>query len=478
MNKMKLNTKRTVFVGFAFLLICMFWGVYDAVIPKMLVNSFGLSQTWSGVIMALDNVLALFLLPLFGTLSDKTKHKRGKRTPFIIIGTIVAAVLVTGVALLDLAQLKEIAAAGIVPVLRADFATQEAFDAAWAARQTSLMQVTSANAFLLVAFIGILLLVLIAMATFRSPAVALMPDVTPKPLRSQANAIINLMGTAGGIIALGLMAVLSKDFQNYILLFVILAVLMLAFLVIFLAKVNEPKLVEIMHKESAEAGYVVETVEEDQKKGLKGGIAGLDPKVKKSFFLILASIFFWFMAYNGATTKFSLYAQNVLAMGYTMPLLVAQAAAVVAFIPIGKIASKVGRRKTILVGIIILTVAFVMGSLLTMETGWLSYVVMALAGVGWATINVNSYPMIVEMGKEGDVGKFTGYYYAASMAAQIVTPILSGAIMDQLGTMRVLFPYCAIMAIIAFCTMIFVKHGDSKPISKKKAIENFDNLDD
>ncbi|MDD3422499.1 MAG: MFS transporter, partial [Bacilli bacterium] len=351
-------------------------------------------------------------------------------------------------------------------------------DAAWATRQSMVAQVTQSNIFLLVAFIGVLLLVLVAMATFRSPAVALMPDVTPKPLRSQANAIINLMGTAGGIIALGLMAVLSKDFKEYVLLFAVLAVLMLVFLALFLWKVNEPKLVETMHQESEEAGYVVETVEEDEKKGIKTGIAGLDPKVKKSFFLILFSVFFWFMAYNAATTKFSLYAQNVLGMGYTLPLLVAQAAAVIAFIPIGKIASKFGRRKTILAGVIILTVAFVIGSFLSVQTKSLSYVVMALAGIGWATINVNSYPMVVEMGKEGDVGKFTGYYYTASMAAQIITPILSGAFMDLAGTMTVLFPYCAILAAVAFVTMFFVKHGDSKPIPKKKALENFDNPDD
>lgn len=466
---MKLNVKRTFFVGFAFLLICLFWNVYDAVVPKMLVNTFGLSQTWSGLIMALDNILALFLLPFFGSLSDKTNTKRGKRTPFIIIGTITAAVLVTGIALIDLAQLNEITAAGITPVLRADFATQEAFDAAWAARQAQIVTHTQTNSFLLIAFLGVLLLVLVAMATFRSPAVALMPDVTPKPLRSEANAIINLMGTAGGIIALGLMAVLSKDFHNYVGLFIAVAVLMLVFLLIFLWKVNEPKLVEIMHEETERAGYVVETVEDDEKRGVKRGIAGMPQDVKRSFFLILASVFFWFMAYNAATTKFSLYAQNVLAMGYTMPLLVAQAAAVVAFIPIGKIASRVGRKKTIIAGIIILTAAFIFGSLLTMETAGLAYVVMALAGIGWATINVNSYPMVVEMGKEGDVGKFTGYYYAASMAAQVITPVLSGWIMDASMTMKVLFPYSAVMAIIALCTMVFVRHGDSKPIATKKA---------
>lgn len=476
---MKLNTKRTFFVGFAFLLISLFWQVYDAVVPKMLVNTFGLNQAWSGVVMALDNVLALFLLPLFGSLSDKVKNKRGRRTPFIIWGTIAAAVLLTSIAIFDTLQLNQLAVSNIEPILRSNFTSDAAFNAAWIARQDAVWQVTMNNIFLLVAFVFVLFFVLLAMATFRSPAVALMPDVTPKPLRSKANAIINLMGTAGGIIALGMMAVLSKDFRSYIPLFIVTAVLMLVFLAIFLWKVNEPKLVGLMKKESEEAGYF-EEIEEDKKadkENTKGGVSSLSPAVKKSFYLILISVFLWFMAYNAATTKFSLYAQNVLGMGYSLPLLVAQAAAVVAFIPIGIIASKIGRRKTILSGIIILTVAFGVGALLTIDTSFLAYFVMAFAGIGWATINVNSYPMVVEMGRGSDVGKFTGYYYTASMAAQIITPIFSGKLMD-VYSMKVLFPYSAIFAALAFITMFFVKHGDSKPIKAKDKLENFNNPDD
>ena len=245
---MKLNTKRTLFVGLAFMIICMFWGVYDVVVPKMLVNTFGLGHTASGVVMALDNVLALFLLPFFGSLSDKCTSKYGKRTPFIVVGTILAACLVTGVAIFDGIQLNMLTANNIPVVVRDNFATQELYDIAWAARQAQVWELTKSNIFYLIALVGMLLLVLVSMATFISPAVALMPDVTPKPLRSKANAIINLMGTFGGIISLGLLAVLAKDFHSYVLVFAVIAVLMIGGLIFFLFKVNEPKLVEIMHE--------------------------------------------------------------------------------------------------------------------------------------------------------------------------------------------------------------------------------------
>lgn len=474
---MKLNTKKTIYVGFAFLIICIFWQVYDNIIAKMLINSFGFNQTWSGVIMALDNVLALFMLPLFGMISDRTNTKYGKRTPFIFWGVIISAVLFTGVALIDMLQQNAVVNAGITSVITnsidgntvyqfngVDYLTKEA---AALARSELVMQVTRNNTFLLVAFIGILLLVLIAMATYRTPAVSLMPDVTVKPLRSKANAIINLMGAVGGIIALGLMSFLAKDYQSYVLLFIVVAVLMIALLMFFMWKVKEPKLVEEMHLESQK--YGLEEASEETNEPVK---EKMSPEVKKSFLLIIASIVFWFMAYNAATTKFSIYSQDVLDMGFTLPLLIAQAAAIVCFIPIGIIASKVGRKKTIIVGILILTVAFILGIIATPSTKVLIYFTMAMAGIGWATINVNSYPMIVEMSKGSNIGKYTGYYYTASMAAQIVTPVLSGFLMDKIG-LRVLFPYSVVFCLLALSTMLFVKHGDSKPIPSK-ALEDLE----
>lgn len=485
---MKLNVRKTIYVGIAFLIISLFWQVYDNIIAKMLINSFGLNQTWSGVVMALDNALALLLLPLFGALSDRTKTKYGKRTPYIFFGVIISALLFIGVAIVDSNQLKKLEEENIPPVVTEvrsvndieyevfifnyEGATQTEFlekEEAQLARSEAVLELTKSNYSNLIWFVVILFFVLIAMSTFRTPAVSLMPDVTPKPLRSKANAIINLLGALGGVTALGLMTFLAKDFQSYVTLFIIVAALMLLLLMLFLFTVKEPKLLQQVKEELDQ--YDIEEIEEVEESSER---EKMSPEVRKSFLLIILSIVFWFMAYNAATTKFSIYAQTVLDMGFTLPLLAANAAAIVCFIPIGIIASKVGRRKTILVGILILLVAFLLGTIATRNTRFLIYFTMSLAGIGWATINVNSYPMIVEMSKGGNIGRYTGYYYSASMAAQIATPILSGLLMDSIG-MRVLFPYSIVFCILAFTTMLFVKHGDSKPIPKLKA-EAFEDL--
>lgn len=480
---MKLNVKKTILVGVAFLIISLFWQVYDNIIAKMLINSFGLNQFWSGAVMALDNVLALILLPLFGALSDRTKTKFGKRTPYIFFGVIIAAILFVGVAAVDSMQLKKLEEESIPPIVSEVRDGEEVYifdyegapvkvfsdkEDAQLARSEVVLEVTKNHSINLILFISILFFVLVAMATFRTPAVSLMPDVTPKPLRSKANAIINLMGALGGVIALGTMSFLAKDFESYVMLFALISSLMVILLAVFLGTVKEPKLLEQVHEELKE--YNIEEIEDESSSGDR-----LSQEVKKSFLLIIVSIIFWFMAYNAATTKFSIYAQTVLDMGFTLPLLAANAAAIICFIPIGIIASKVGRRKTILVGIIILFVAFILGTIATSNTKFLIYFTMSLAGIGWATINVNSYPMIVEMSKGANIGKYTGYYYSASMAAQIATPLLSGLLMDELG-MRVLFPYSVVFCVLAFTTMFFVKHGDSKPIPKSK-IEAFEDLD-
>lgn len=493
---MKLNVKQTIFVGLAFLVISMFWQVYDNIIAKMLIDAYGFNQALSGVIMALDNVLALFLLPLFGKISDTTKTKYGKRTPFIAVGVVVSAILFIGVALAHSGQVKMIEAKGIEAVVEnkdldgnvvsyeynGHIYTLTEHDQAVEARRVDVWSESKNNATYLFAFIGILFVVLLVMSTYRTPAVALMPDVTPKPLRSKANAIINLMGSAGGITSIILLQILMmvKNAQglavenSYILEFVILGVLMIGLLCIFLWKVKEPKLVEENDLLMKQYGFAdIETIQEEQ-------AADMPKDVKKSFYLILISIVFWFMAYNAATSKFSVYATQVLHMSYTLPLLIAQGAAILVFIPIGIIASKIGRKKTILIGISILFLAFILGTIATRDTTFLIYITMSLAGIGWATINVNSYPMVVEMSKKANIGKYTGYYYSASMFAQVLTPILSGAIMTYLfnNSMKPLFPYCVVFCILAFITMSLVKHGDSKPIPQKSKIEAYEAMED
>lgn len=420
---MKLNYKRTILVGFAFFLISAFWQAYDTIVPLLLKGKYGINEeALSGFIMSLDNILAVVLLPLFGALSDRTSTRFGRRTPFIVCGTVAAAVMFSIL--------------GIIGDL-------------WL-------------------FIVLLLVTLLSMATFRSPAVALMPDVTPKPLRSKANAVINLMGTAGGMIVLGLGIVFrtnaegKTDFTAYL---ASVSLVMILALVVFLLTVKEKAW-------SAEAED--ENRKNEETVGAPTEKHTLSREEKVSLGLILASVALWYIGYNAVTSKFTVYTSYVLeGLPYQVALLTAQAAAIVAFIPVGLVASKIGRKRTILAGVALLCVAFLSASFITKETpAFLMYVLFALAGIGWATINVNSFPMVVELSGHRDIGKYTGYYYTASMAAQIVTPILSGFLVDLFGWW-IFFPYAAFFVACAFVTMLLTKHGDSRP-EKKSALESFD----
>jgi len=273
------------------------------------------------------------------------------------------------------------------------------------------------------------------------------------------------MGTAGGICVLALGAVFAtgsvkNSMMNYTVFFSVIAGLMVAALIVFMLTVREPKFVSEMQEESKK--YNIDESAEDE----NGNKRKLSKGEFFSLILILASVIFWFMGYNAVTSKYSVYASKVLNLDYNMTLMLAQAAAIVAYIPVGLISSKIGRKKAILAGVVMLCTAFSVAATLTAGS---SPIIMnclfALAGIGWATINVNSFPMVVELAKGGDVGKYTGFYYTASMAAQTITPYISGLLMDNYG-MRTLFPYAAVFVALAFITMIFVKHGDSKPIGK------------
>lgn len=428
---MKLNYKRTTLVGLAFLSICAFWQVYDNLIPLILKETFAVDDTLIGVVMALDNVLALFMLPLFGKLSDKTRTRVGRRMPYIVGGTVAAVVCL---AILPLAE-----------------------------RQNNL-----------VLFFTGLGCVLIAMATYRSPAVALMPDVTPKPLRSQGNAVINLMGALGGMLMLGTMQVLlpkqvtGEVFRpNYLPIFAVLGILMAVCIALLFWKINEPACVRAMEEESRAAGLSPD----EEETAPDGTGKKMPPAQARSFVFILASVFLWFMGYNAVTSGFSRYATQELKGSFSLILMVCTAAAIVAYLPVGAIAARIGRKKTILVGVLFLGVAFAAGSFFH-QVSALLYIFFIFAGFGWAFINVNSYPMVVEMAGGADVGKYTGYYYTVSMTAQIVTPIFSGFLMGHVGY-RTLFPYAAFFVFASFVTMLMVRHGDSKP-QPKKGLEALD----
>lgn len=440
---MKLNMKQTILIGFAFLSICAFWQMYNNVIPLMLTNTFHMNETWSGAIMAADNVLALFLLPLFGGISDRCAAKIGKRKPFILCGTVAAVFLML-----------------LIP-----FSDNRFFE--------------NPSTALEVVFVIILGCLLVAMGTYRSPAVALMPDVTPKPLRSKGNAIINLMGALGGIIYLLIAAVLYSaakteglEHVDYFPLFMIVAGIMILSLIIIMFAVDEVKLnTQMLEYEKAHP-------EENLAEETSDGEEVLPGEVKRSLGFLLVSIALWFMGYNAIETWFTTFANRMWSMslgGASTCLTIATGGAILSYIPSGIVASKVGRRKTIMGGVLLLATCFFGGFLYTCFFDyfrWPLYVLFFFVGLAWAFINVNSLPMVLEMCKGSEVGKFTGYYYTFSMAAQIVTPILAGTLLNRIGYLS-LFPYCALFVLGSFVTMFFVKHGDNK-VEAKRGLEAFD----
>ena len=444
---MKLNNKRTVLVGLAFLSICAFWQMYDNVIPLILRETFHMNESLAGAVMALDNILALFLLPFFGTLSDRCRNQRlGRRTPFILIGTAAAVILMN-----------------LLPLLDNGYAE-------------------NGGRWRFAAFIVVLGGLLVAMGSYRSPAVALMPDVTPKPLRSRANAIINLMGAVGGMLYLGVAAVLYPTDKvknlvhvNYQPLFLVVSAIMAAAVAVLLLTIREPRL--SAENQALEARHPEWNLAEDDGSGHEV----LPKPVKRSLGFLLASIALWYIGYNGVTTWFTTYISEIMGEGLgtaSRCLLVATAGAIVSYIPIGAVASKVGRRKTILAGCALLAACFFTGFLLTTAFSTLNfamYIVFALVGLAWAAINVNSLPMVVEMCRGSDIGKFTGYYYTASMAAQVVTPVLVGTLMRHVSY-KILFPYAALFVALSFVTMCFVRHGDSKA-EAKRGLDAFEEMD-
>ena len=430
---MKLDYKRTIFTGFAFLSICAFWQFYDNEIPRILKYNFGLGETITGVIMSFDNVFALFLLPLFGAISDRTDTRYGKRMPFIVTGTVLA--ILSFIVLMQFAK-------------------------------------PSGNH---VFFIVMLLILLVSMGIYRSPAVALMPDLTPAPLRSAGNAIINLMGALGGVFTLVMTMLLLKGTDNpadtnYGPLSLSIVLIMAVSILILFFSINEKKI-----KKEIEENGGLESLGEKISVNAGSSEGKLPKDVLRSLLFLLMSVAFWYMAYNAVTTAYTRYVEEVWNLhdgGYASTLLIATVAAVLSYVPIGFISSRVGRKKTILAGVVIMTICYLVAAFMPSYSSSIN-IFFALIGIGWAAINVNSYPMVVEMSKSGDIGKYTGTYYTFSMAAQVFTPILSGFLLEHISY-RTLFPYAVVFSCLAFCTMLMVKHGDSRPEKKKNIIENFD----
>lgn len=524
---MKLNYRNTFYVGLIFFIISLFWQTYDMLIARTLIDKFGLNQTWSGIVMAFDNIMAVILLPLFGALSDKSNSKRGRRTPYIVVGTVLSAFAFMALAYTDQVQTLKIQATDIVEnhydiafndladvrasehwltvVDNMTLEREESFNlgkisgvelSLWedeiqipmlevisdhptelTNRELSIIrdlyynylsnrawEVTSNNLGNLFVFVGILFVALVSMAIYRSPAVALMPDVTIKPLRSKANAIITLMGTLGGVLSIYIINLSGIDTHSYDYhgsVYFMIAIIMILVLGIFLWKVREPKLVK--EKQDIEKQLQIFSQDND---GQKNGIAQMTRKRRISLYLMLTSVFLLFAGYNAVMSKISDYLPKVLNLNFfDFPFIIAQVFIVLIILPIGILSMILGRKRTVLLGMFILIIA--MGSVYFLQENeaWKTAGIIGIAGIGWTMIGINTYVMVVELSKGNDVGRYTGYYYAASMSAQIFTPIFSGILMDNYGRL-ILFPYATIFITLSLFTMIFVRLGDTTKVKK------------
>ena len=464
-KEFKLNYKRTMIIGFAFFGILLLWQVYDTWCPPFLTELFKSAlhaeksedvQYIVGVVMAMDNLAALLIMPLFGRLSDKTHTKIGKRMPYILIGTMVCAI-----------------AFPFIPVF---FHFNN-----------------------IVGTIIMMGIVLIFAMMYRNPAVSLMPDMTPKPLRSRANGIINIMGYLGGAFAtvVGIVFVLSHYLgvkydgpqvgQLWVIEmpFVIASLLMVISAAVLFFLVKENKIAEEVKDEMARGELVAASAE----KLSNDDNAPLSRANKIMLFLILGAEFFWFMADNGVATFLSNYIiYNVGASTVSTAILtiVGGVGSVVGFIFGGIIASKIGRKWTLLSGLFLTILAYALWIVFTYALGldggfaisglpiWL-YILWLFKGFGMSLVHVNSYPMVVELCTGKKIGQFTGYYYAASMSAQTVTPMAFGALLLAPAFDWNLLPiYAGICIAVSIVVFLFVKNVKTKKTDLKFGIEALD----
>ena len=419
-----MNYKRTMCIGLAFMGISAFWQLYDNIIPLILKNTFAMDETISGVIMALDNVVAVALLPLLGAWSDRVDTRMGKRMPFILVGTLLSVCFMM-----------------LVPV--AD------------------------NSRILWLFILSLGAVLVSMALYRSPAVALMPDLTPPHLRSQGNAVINVMGALGAMFSLAMIQFMVPHVEHpdYTPLFAGVAAVMLAALVLLVWKIREKELAAKIAEE-----YPPETFEQPEQKG-----GTMTPDVRRSLLFALLTVACYYISYNGVTTAYSRYAQEVWGLtggSFALSLLIIAGTAFASYIPLGVLAARIGRKKVILMGFLLMLVSFLAISMFSVYRFWINLWFVAV-GIGGSAVGVNIFPVVVDMCGKEDVGRYTGLYYTFSMGAQIVTPVASGVLLEHVSY-RTLFPYAAVFALLGYLTMRQIRHGDHRP-EQGKLLDYLDN---
>lgn len=423
---MKLNTKRIIYIGLAFFTILMLWQVYNSYCPLMLRDLLtdrfsGDVEYLIGIIMAIDNILALFMLPLFGNLSDKTKSKYGKRMPYIFIGTILSLI--------------------IFPFIPIFYINNN-----------------------LVGTLICMALILLVMNMYRNPAVSLMPDITPKPLRAKANGIINLIGYIGAIFA-GALALIFTDRNSYIYTFAITSILMAIALIILIMKINENQIAKEV-KDELEEGEKISSKNIDSKEEKE-----LSKKDKKDLVLIILSVFIWFMGFNALETFWSSYGEIYLKTdSWSLGTIIMTVFSILTFVPAGNLTSKIGRKRIIQIGLGCIIFSLGIASFIK-SFNFILMFCFALCGIGWAMVNVASYPMVVELASNSKNGKYTGYYYTSSMIAQSITPCCIGLLLGKIGW-KYFFIYSFVFMIVALIVFSFV--SNNQKYQSKKGLELFD----
>ncbi len=436
---MKLDWKKTFMIGFGFLGTMVIWQIYNAFVPIFLqtghpgfassrdVLGFGLNATTTGAIMGIDNLAAILILPLIGIWSDRIRTRIGRRYPFILTAAPLAALAFI---------LMPLAAGMINPEFNGNIAK-------------------NSGAFAL--FMIATAVVLLAMAVLRTPIVSLMPDLIPSPLRSKANGVINFMGGVGFIIgAFGL--ALLFDIKPLYPFVGAAAILILAVVVLFLTT-KEPRVDELPHPESHELSQ-----EEKALGGLKG-VAVIPQEYRRSLFALLGAIFLLFIAYEGIGTFFTSYAINELGVseGFAPTLFGLAGVTFILFtIPAGFIGAKFGRRKTIIAGILLFGLDMLLGFFVTSSTQ--IGIVLAISGIGWALINVNTLPMVIDTTEDQRLlGTYTGLYYFASQVGAAFAPLMMGAVIDLFDSnFKTIFLSGPAFFVLGLIAMTLVTRGEAR----------------
>ncbi len=424
---MEFRYSRIFILGFGFFGISIIWALYNAYIPIFLQDTFHMSKTVTGFIMTIDNLFAVLLLPFLGALSDMTRTRIGRRKPYILLGAPSAAIMFA-----------------LIPIAR---------------RYESLAL-----------FMGTIVFMNFFMALFRSPVVAFMPDITPSEKRSQANGIINFMGGLGALLAYFGGKVLYD--MNYAYPFYFGAAVMLLANLLVVLVVPEPEEYRVPGKKISLRKLLSETSHKSFGE-LKENLKDVFASHERSLLAVLLAILLWFIAFNSLETFFTSYAKYHLGIEEStgaFMLGVFSLSFMLFAIPAGFIGARLGRRRTITLGlamiVVILVAAYLVGegskpasSSLTDPVVMTFMGLFFVGGMGWAMVNVNSLPMVVDMTTEEKLGGYTGLYYFFSQAANLVAPPLAGAFLDVIGY-RTLLPFATVFFILAAIAMQFVRRGD------------------